>query len=129
MNQAIAHYRKMMANTASPLENIIAVQDRCLQHMAALARSIEEKNAADKQVYLQKAMDIIQALDQELDFSYGDIPANLHTMYECMLAQLAQANLNNDSTPVRLAAGWMGELLASWREVQKKTPATQQAEA
>jgi flagellar biosynthetic protein FliS len=119
MNQALANYRKTMVNTASPLENVIAVQERCLQHLATLARSIEE-NTPDKQVSLQKAMDIIQALDQELNFSQGDIPLHLHTLYECMLAQLAQANLANDPSPVKLCELWLGDLLATWRAIQRQ---------
>ncbi len=121
MNPALNSYKKMMVETSSPLENVILLHDRCMQHLTNLHKSIETNNISEKAVYLQKAMDIISGLDSELDFSQGEIANHLHTLYECMIAQLAQANIKNEVTPVEFTKKMIAELRDTWRQLQKRT--------
>ncbi|NUM36823.1 MAG: flagellar export chaperone FliS [Candidatus Brocadiae bacterium] len=120
MNPALNSYKKTMVETSSPLENVILLHERCLQHLNHLQKSIQENNVMEKVAALQKAMDIISGLDGELDYSQGEIANNLHTLYECMIAQLTQANIKNDIVPVELTKKIIFELKDTWRQIQKK---------
>lgn len=123
MNPAIASYQKNMVQTSSPVENIILLHEKCIQHLIYFRKSLEEKNLVQKAVHLKKAMDIIVALDDELDFSQGEIPAQLHILYQCMLAQLSQSNIKNEIDPVAVTDSLISGLLDVWRKINKDSKA------
>lgn len=122
MNPALKHYQKTMVQTSSPLENIILLNERCLSYLTRLQESIERKCIADKVTYMDKVMDIIITLDSCLDFSQGEIAENLHKCYQCMLAQISQANIKNDVAPLELTKKWLTELLDTWKAIAKIHP-------
>ena len=117
MNRAWQSYQKTALQTSSPLETIILLYEKCLGHLAKLKIAISSGNLGEKSVYLGKAMDIVVALDGNLDFEQEAIAAQLHDCYQCILAQLSQANIKNDTAPIELAEKWLADLLATWKQL------------
>ena len=117
MNRAWQSYQKTTLQTSSSLETIILLYEKCLGHLAKLRAAISSGQIAEKSLYLRKAMDIVIALDGNLDFEQEEIAAQLHDSYQCILAQLSQANIRNDSAPVELAEKWLADLLATWKQL------------
>ena len=120
MRNAINSYQKIQVNTSSPLQNIITLYEQCLRHLERLRKHITEKDLAKKHTALQKSMDIIIALDSNLDMTMGEIPKSLHSVYQILLSHLTQANIKNDVKPVELAEELLTELLDTWKDIQKR---------
>ena len=121
MTSPIASYKKTMAQTASPLENVIALHEKCLVQLNRLRHSIQDGQVSTKAESLHKAVEIITVLDGELDLNQEEIALPLHLLYQAMLAQLTEANLKSTVVNVDHTITWLTELLETWREIQRET--------
>jgi flagellar secretion chaperone FliS len=115
---AAASYRKTNVITADPKRLVImlyegAIDSIKLAKIKLIAKDFESKNKA-----LVKAQNIISELLCSLDFEKGgQIAKNLDGLYNYMLRQILQADLNSDTERFDEIIGLLEELLSAWKTI------------
>jgi flagellar protein FliS len=80
------------------------------------------KNIAEKGLYIGKAQDIINELNNTLNHDVGgDISKELERLYDYMFDQTTQGNINNDPAPIEQTIKLLETLLEGWREAVAKS--------
>jgi len=118
MNSGISVYRKTQVQTATPLEQIILLYEKCLSWIAKAKPYIEKKDYAEKGRMIGKAMDIVIALHTSLDPNYPEIIENLSNVYLCCLNELSLANTTNTVEPLENAEKYLKTMLDAWKEIK-----------
>ncbi|MFH1021493.1 MAG: flagellar export chaperone FliS [Pseudomonadota bacterium] len=117
MKQPGPQYLKIMVETASPVDNIIVLYEKCLFHLGSARKGLVAGDIALKAENLRKAMEILFYLDNILDASEPEAAQPLHGSYQMILAQLSRANSENSLETLDLAGKWLGGLLEAWQGI------------
>ena len=82
---------------ASPHRVIQMMLTGGLERLIEIRTAIEEKNMEKKGLAINKAIGIINGLSNSLNMELGgQISTNLYELYQFMVINLSNANLNND---------------------------------
>ncbi|NLW55512.1 MAG: flagellar export chaperone FliS [Firmicutes bacterium] len=117
-NNPYKRYRQTQVGTASPLELIIMMYDGAIRFCHQAETAIEEQNYSQANRMLQRAQDIIDELNINLNMEAGEIAINLRNLYEFINSKLFEANIKKDCTLLRQAVALLTELRSSWVELQ-----------
>lgn len=101
MRSSLQSYRKVSLDTeisvASPHRIIQLMFTGALQRLAQVRYAMEQKDIANKGIYIGKAIGIIIGLNNSLNMDEGgQIARNLSELYDFMLRKITEANINND---------------------------------
>ena len=106
---------------ASPVQLVVMLYDGAIRFMEEGKRAMEEKNYEVQNSKLQRAQKIVMELMGSLDFAQGgDIAKNLLKLYEFVLAELVEANINDDPSRIVNAQTTMRELREGWVAIQSQ---------
>lgn len=106
---------------ASPLGIIVMLYDGALTNLRRALIAIEEKKIADRAISIGKALDIVNELKLALDHEKGgDLSRNLEDLYNYMIDNLMQGNLNADTEKIQQVINLLDTLRVSWNELEHK---------
>ncbi len=114
-------YIKTDVLTASPVKQIVLLYDRAI---VALKQSIDDIKNGDiksKVNNIQKATDILLALDSALDMEKGgEIAQNLRDLYRFSHQQILVAHAKNDIKLLEDIIEILETLKSGWEELEQK---------
>ena len=117
-------YKQVQVKTANNEKLLIMLYQGCVKFLRLAKKSIDENDIEGTNNYIIRAQDIIRELRNTLDMEKGgEIATNLSQLYDFMLRQLVEANINKDSEKIEVVEDMMVELLDSWKQItndQKK---------
>lgn len=112
-NQA---YQKNKFETASPGELTLMLYNGCLKFMKLSKEAISNNQIEVRNLNLTKAQNIIRELMVTLKTD-GEVGQNMLKMYDYILHQLTQANINNDIKAIEEAEQYVTQFRDTWKEV------------
>jgi flagellar protein FliS len=120
-------YKAQSVQTASPGKLVLMLFDGYLRFTTAAANSFEELDLTKKNEGINnnliKAQNIVTELQSSLDMSVpGELPGTLYRLYDYVLHQLQQANLQKKQDPIAEADKVIAELREAWAEMLIQNP-------
>ena len=120
-------YKAQSVQTASPGKLVLMLFDGYLRFTTAALNSFDEKDLTKKNEGINnnliKAQNIVTELQSSLDMSVpGELPGTLYRLYDYVLYQLQQANLQKKSEPISEADKVISELREAWAEMLIQNP-------
>ena len=114
----IETYQETSITTQSKGRLVVMLYDGAIKFLKMAVIAIEAGNPEDKGKYLNKALDIINELNNVLDTEAGgEIALNLQKLYLFMIRHLHEANLKQDVKRVREVIKLLEELNQSWKAI------------
>ncbi len=120
-------YKAQSVKTASPGKLVLMLFDGYLRFTTAAMNSWKEEDLVKRNEGINnnliRAQNIVTELQSSLDMSVpGDLPGTLYRLYDYVLSNLQQANLNKDSQKVVEADKVISELRDAWAEMLTQNP-------
>jgi flagellar protein FliS len=119
MNKAYQAYQSNSVNTASGGELTLMLYNGCIKFIKQAKREMEAKNFEGKNTNIQKAQNIIQELLITLDPKV-EISKQFQPLYEFMLTELRQANIENSQEKLDTVLELVTEFRDTWKQVLVK---------
>lgn len=122
MNQYGAKaYHKTSVETASKEKIMLMLYEGCIRHLKRCRTAMEEKNYADKGLYLGKAQDIVNELSNSLNYEVGgDLARQLEGLYIHIFDQTTKANIENDPAKITHCIKLLETLYDGWKQAVEK---------
>lgn len=106
--------------SASATQLITMLLDGALERVAKAQGHMERGELPEQGEVLGKVIDIVASLDSYLDHDKGgEVSKTLESLYEYIVRQLYQANLNRDPSILEEVASLLSEIRAGWIESTK----------
>jgi flagellar protein FliS len=120
-------YKAQSVQTASPGKLVLMLFDGYLRFTTAARRSFEETDFTKRNEgvnnNLIRAQNIVTELQSSLDMSVpGELPGTLYRLYDYVLHQLQQSNLQKKEEPIDEADKVITELREAWSEMLAQNP-------
>jgi flagellar protein FliS len=113
-------YTEASVMTASPQQLVVMLYDGAIRFLAQSAECMRAGRREQANNRLRRAEAIIDELNRSLDMSYGDIPAQLRSIYLFSKRQLIQAHIHSDPQPVEQVGKMLSELRESWNSIAEQ---------
>ncbi len=111
-------YIKTDVATAPPVKQIVMLYDRAIISLKQAIEDIKNNNIKSKVNNIQKATDIILALDAALDMEKGgEIAKNLRDLYQFSYQQILIAHAKNDIKLLEDIVEILETLKSGWEEI------------
>ncbi|GIU53335.1 MULTISPECIES: flagellar export chaperone FliS [Shewanella] len=119
MRGSIKSYRKVSLDSeiavASPHRIIQMMFDGALLRLAQSRYAIETQDLQGKGVAINKAIGIINGLNNSLNMDVKDsVASNLSDLYDFMLRRISEANMNNDVKAIDDVTGILRTIKEGW---------------
>lgn len=125
----ISGYKQTVYATTDRVQIVLMLYDGALNHLKIAQQKIESGDIMTKATHLTKATMIITELSNVLDMEKGgEISNNLRRLYDYVLNQLLQANMNNDVQSIKNAVRVVGILRDAWKEMIEQLKQQPQAQ-
>ncbi len=113
-----ATYQQTAVSTQSKGRLIVMLYDGAIKFLNLAIAGIDAKNYADKGIYINKTLDIINELNAVLDTDVGgEIAMNMRKLYFFMTRHLSQANIDCDKQKIKEVIGLLEELNNGWKAI------------
>jgi flagellar protein FliS len=110
-------------NDPNPMKIILMLYEGALNFLKQAVAYGEEGDIKNKNIYTNKARDIIIGLNSVLDMeSGGEIAKTLRSLYFFMARHLMEADLNNDLNGLHDVIGLLTDLQEGWNEIADMGP-------
>lgn len=109
-------YQQNSVTTASPGELTLMLYNGCLKFIGKAITAIENNNISERNNNIQKAQNIIRELMVTLNMDM-EISNNMILLYDYMLEQLINANVNNNVQALKDAEELVTEFRDTWKQV------------
>ncbi|RJX36948.1 flagellar export chaperone FliS [Paenibacillus pinisoli] len=106
-------YQQSSVQTASPEQLILMLYDGAIRFTRTSIEAIEQHDFTKANQNLQKAQRIINELIASLDFQF-EVSNKLMSIYEYMLHQLIQANIQKQKAPASEVLAHLIDLKETW---------------
>ena len=121
-------YKAQSVQTASPGKLVLMLFDGYLRFTTAAKNAFNEEDLTKKNEGINnnliRAQNIVTELQSSLDMSVpGELPGTLYRLYDYVLHQLQQANLQKKSETIDEADKVITELREAWAEMLIQNPA------
>ena len=119
--QAMNAYTQTMTQSgvdgATPVQLITMLLEGALERIATARGHMERGDLAEQGELIGKVIDIVASLDAYLDHEKGgDVSETLESLYDYLVRQLYQANLQSDVAILDEVASLLTEVRAGWVE-------------
>lgn len=119
---AVSQYKQVNTHAqvldADPHRLIAMLFDGALERIAYARGAMERKDVALKGEFIGKAIAIVGALQDSLDFEQGgEIARNLDSLYDYMQRRLLEANVQNDTAILAEVASLLQEIREGWNAI------------
>jgi flagellar protein FliS len=109
-------YKQTAVTTATREQVMIMLYEGAIKYLRRASECCQNKDVAGKGAAVGKAHDIINELNNSLDFSIGgEVAKNLERLYAFMVEEITQGNLNNDPSKFDQARKLLETLLEGWK--------------
>ncbi|MDG1325563.1 MAG: flagellar export chaperone FliS [Opitutales bacterium] len=120
-------YKAQSVKTASPGKLVLMLFDGYLRFKKKKKNAWEEEDMIKKNEGINnnliRAQNIVTELQSSLDMTVpGDLPGTLYRLYDYVLTNLQQANLNKDIEKVIESDKVISELREAWAEMLTQNP-------
>jgi flagellar protein FliS len=124
MSNGANAYKQMQVKTANRGQILLMLYEAAIQNVKKASLAIDKKDPATKGAAIGKAHDIVNELNNTLDFETGgQIARDLEGLYNFMTSQLLKANMENSKEALASVQKLLETLLEGWRgavaQVQK----------
>src|SRR5262245_12201852 len=114
-NYGLNKYKQTSVTTASRGQVLLMLYEGAIKFAKFAAEATRKKDLAEKGKYILKVQDIINELAVTLDHKVGgDLSRELERLYNYMIEQLTQANINNDPVPLDNVVKLLETLHSGW---------------
>ncbi|RMD47188.1 MAG: flagellar export chaperone FliS [Aquificota bacterium] len=114
-------YIKTDVATASPVKQIVMLYERAILALKGAIEDIKNNNIKSKVNNIQKATDILLALNSSLDMEKGkEIARNLRDLYDFSYQQILLAHAKNDIKLLEDIIEILETLKSAWEEIESK---------
>ncbi len=115
-NYGANQYKQTSIKTANPGALLIMLYEAAIRNVKQATLALDKKDLAAKGLHIGKAHDIINELNNTLNFEVGgEIAMNLERLYNFMIEQLVQANIENSTTKLIAVQKVLENLLEGWK--------------
>lgn len=117
MNAFWNQYQQNQITTSTPEQLLIMLYDGAIRFTGQAMEAIANQDRVRKAEAISRAMAIICTLSDTLDHDIGgDIADNLDALYNFMVRELTNANLNNDPAHLLTVENLLVDLRKTWQE-------------
>ncbi len=116
VNKAYQTYQNNSVNTASGGELTLMLYNGCIKFIKQAMKDVEANNFEGKNTNVQKAQNIIRELLVTLDPKV-EISKQFQPLYEFMLSQLTDANIDNDKQKLEEVLELVTEFRDTWKQI------------
>ncbi len=117
----INNYQKVQVTTADRLKLVVMLYDGAISYLKTAIKYINENDMAAKGIYISKAQDIIDELNNSLNMNEGgEIASTLRKIYNFLYFYLVKANLKKDTKMIQEVIDILSSLRDAWDEISKK---------
>jgi flagellar protein FliS len=110
-------YKQTSVKTANRGQLLIMLYEAAIRHVKKAADAIDAKDIPTKCSSIGKVHDIVNELNNTLNFEVGgNIARDLERLYTFMAEQLVKANAQNAKEPLLAVQKLLQTLLDGWRE-------------
>lgn len=118
----LATYRSVATHggvaAADPHRLTLMLMDGALERISAAKGNLANGRRAEKCALIQRAIDIVHELRASLDLAAGgELAANLDSLYDYMVRQLAKANAEDRAGILEEVARLLGEIRGAWVQI------------
>ncbi|MCC7442418.1 MAG: flagellar export chaperone FliS [Bdellovibrionales bacterium] len=111
-----SQYKNTQILTASKPQILIMLYEAAIRHTRSAISALDRKDVAAKGMAIGKVHDIVNELNNSLDFQAGgEIAKDLERLYAYMAEQLLKANMENDKGPLEIVDKMLRNLLEGWK--------------
>jgi flagellar biosynthetic protein FliS len=130
-NDTSHQYRQVQVETSTTLDLVLMAHDRIIDNLneALAALEVRPKSYDVFSDKLTNSQQIVEALDDGLDDSQGELPALLVSFYSFLRGKLIESNMDKSSDGVKEIISVVEQIRESWRSsteypVEGKEPVT-----
>ncbi len=117
----LMNYQKVQVTTADRLKLVVMLYDGAISYLKTAIKYLEENDMAGKGIYISKAQDIIDELNNSLNLQEGgEIASTLRKIYNFLYFYLVKANLKKDAKMIQEVIDILSTLREAWDEISKK---------
>lgn len=121
MNNYLDNYQKVQVTTVDRIKLVIMLYDGAISFLKTAIANLEKNDFAGKGVYIAKAQDIIDELNNSLNMKEGgEIAVNLRKIYNFLYFYLVKANLSRDKRKIEEVINILSTLRDAWEHVSEK---------
>lgn len=111
-------YKEVAITTQSQGRLVVALYDGAIKFLKLAIRELNAGKMDNKGLYLSKAIDIINELNNVLDMEAGgEIALNLRSLYVFMTKNLNAANIKKDPQKIDEVIKLLEELNQGWKAI------------
>ncbi len=120
MSYGLGAYKKTSVQTASKEQILLMLYQAAIRNCQKAIKAMDEKNIADKGVYIAKLQDIVVELNNSLDHEVGgEVAQELSSLYDFILFSSTQANIKLDSKGLEACLEVLQILYEGWKNAIK----------
>ncbi len=117
----LMNYQKIQVTTADRLKLVVMLYDGAISFLKTAKKYLEENDMAAKGIYISKAQDIIDELNNSLNLKQGgEIAITLRKIYNFLYFYLVKANLKKDPKMIQEVIDILSSLREAWFEISKR---------
>ena len=105
------------AEFASAHEKTLMLFDGAITFIGVALQAIARSDYELKGKMISKSIAVINGLKDCLDLTQGELPSNLHDLYEYMVERLFKANLTSDSEAIEEVQSLLKTIRESWAQI------------
>jgi len=121
MNDIYSTYKKNDISTSSPLKMVLMLYDGAITFLKKAVEFAEQGDIKNKNIYANKARDIIVEFNNSLNIQQGgEIAAKLRSLYFFMDRHLMISNWNNDIQGLNDVIDLLSNLREGWQDVYEQ---------
>jgi flagellar protein FliS len=105
------------AEFASAHEKTLMLFDGAITFIGVTLQAIARSDYELKGKMISKSIAVINGLKDCLDMSLGELPSNLHDLYEYMVERLFKANLTSDVEAIEEVQSLLKTIRESWAKI------------
>tara|TARA_B100000787_G_scaffold38845_1_gene27498 strand:+ start:1155 stop:1571 length:417 start_codon:yes stop_codon:yes gene_type:complete len=105
------------AEFASAHEKTLMLFDGAITFVGVALQAIDRSDFELKGQMISKSIAVVNGLKDCLDLSHGELPRNLHDLYEYMVEKLFKANLTSDSEAIKDVQALLKTVRESWAQI------------
>ncbi len=115
-------YLKTDIETASPIKQVVMLYDKAIVCLKDAINNIQEGDIKSKINNINRATEIILALNSSLDMEQGkEIAKNLRDLYEFSYLKILEAHAKNDIKLLEDIIQILDTLRSAWEELLSKS--------
>ena len=112
------NYQKMQVTTVDRLKLVVMLYEGAISYLKTATQYLEKNDLAGKGMYIAKAQDIIDELNNSLNMQEGgEIAVNLRKIYNFIYFYLVKANLSKNRKMIDEVINILSSLKDAWEQI------------